>query len=114
MRCALDNGAVDLHARITVRIKGEKKETTVGRVIMSEVVPEELAFDLINKVMNKKELANLVDYCYRTCGAKTTVILADRLKDIGFKYATVSGASIAIHNMVIPPNKKEIVAKAGP
>ena len=112
VRCALDNGAIDLHARITVRINGEKKETTVGRVIMSEVVPEELSFDLINKVMNKKELANLVDYCYRTCGAKTTVLLADRLKDIGFKYATVSGASIAIQNMAIPANKKEIVAKA--
>ncbi len=112
VRSALDNGAVGLHAKVNVRMNGEKKETTVGRVIMSEVVPEELSFDLINKVMNKKELANLVDYCYRTCGAKTTVLLADRLKDLGFKYATISGASIAIHNMVIPANKKEIVAKA--
>jgi DNA-directed RNA polymerase subunit beta' len=112
VRSALDNGVVDLHANISVRIKGETKNTTVGRVIMYEVVPEELSFDLINKVMNKKELANLVDYCYRTCGAKTTVILADRLKDLGFKYATVSGASIAIQNMVIPKNKKEIVSKA--
>ncbi|MDQ5986457.1 MAG: DNA-directed RNA polymerase subunit beta' [Syntrophus sp. SKADARSKE-3] len=112
VRSALDNGVVDLHAKITVRINGERKQTTVGRVIMSEVVPEELSFDLINKVMNKKELANLVDYCYRTCGAKTTVILADRLKDLGFKYATLSGASIAIHNMAIPANKKEIVGKA--
>ena len=112
VRSALDSGIVDLHAKVRCRLDGETKETTVGRVIMYEVVPKELSFDLINKVLNKKELANLVDYCYRSCGAKTTVLLADRLKDLGFKYATVSGASIAIHNMVIPENKKEIVGKA--
>ncbi|MCK7476036.1 MAG: hypothetical protein MZV49_26845 [Rhodopseudomonas palustris] len=67
---------------------------------------------LINKVMNKKELANLIDHCYRSCGDKTTVLLADRLKDLGFKYATVSGVSFAISNMIIPENKKEIVAQA--
>ena len=74
--------------------------------------PETISFDAINKVMNKKELANLINHCYRTCGDKTTVLLADRLKDIGFKYATRAGVSIAIHNMVIPENKKEIVAQA--
>ena len=62
--------------------------------------------------MNKKELANLIDYWYRTCGDKTTIMLADRLKDLGFKFATSSGISIAIKNMVIPANKKEIVSQA--
>ena len=91
---------------------GELKETTVGRILLFEIIPKQIPFDAINKVMNKKELANLIDYCYRSCGDKTTVLLADRLKDIGFKYATVAGFSIAIHNMVIPADKKEIVAKA--
>jgi DNA-directed RNA polymerase subunit beta' len=112
VRKAFDTRMVDLQAKIRVRIRGEMKETTVGRVILFEIIPEKISFDLINKVMNKKELSNLIDHCYRTCGDKTTVLLADRLKDLGFKYATMSGASIAIHNMVIPTNKKEIVARA--
>jgi len=112
VRSAYDAGSVDLHARITVRIDGERKETTVGRIMLYEVIPEGIAFDLINKVMNKKELASLIDFTYRTCGAKTTVLLADRLKDLGFKYATNSGASIAINNMAVPANKKEIVSRA--
>jgi DNA-directed RNA polymerase subunit beta' len=112
VRSALDAQAVDLHAKIKVRINGEMKETTVGRVVLYEVIPETIFFDAINKVMNKKELANLINHCYRTRGDKTTVLLADRLKDIGFKYATHAGVSIAIHNMVIPENKKEIVGQA--
>ena len=112
VRSALDVDAVDIHAKIKVRIGGELKDTTVGRVVLYESIPKEISFDFINKLMNKKELANLIDNCYRMCGAKTAVLLADRLKDLGFKYATTSGASIAIHNMVIPENKKNIVAMA--
>jgi len=112
VRSAVDNNIVDLHARIKVRIEGELKETTAGRIILYEIIPAELSFDLINKVMNKKELANLIDYCYRSSGDKTTVLLADRLKDLGFKYATKAGISFAVHNMIIPDNKKEIVGRA--
>jgi DNA-directed RNA polymerase subunit beta' len=112
VRRALDADAVRLHAKVRVRIGGELKDTTVGRVILYDIIPQEISFDVINKVMNKKELANLIDNCYRSCGAKTAVLLADQLKDLGFKYATSSGASIAIHDMVIPENKKDIVALA--
>jgi DNA-directed RNA polymerase subunit beta' len=112
VRSALDAQAVNLQAKIKVRIGGELKETTVGRIVLFEVIPEPIPFDAINKVMNKKELANLINDCYRSCGDKTTILLADRLKDVGFRYATRAGVSIAIHNMVIPENKKEIVAKA--
>ena len=112
VRSALDAGVVDLQARIKVRIDGILKDTTVGRVVLYEIVPESISFDSINKVMNKKELANLINNCYRYNGVKTTVLLADRLKDIGFKYATVSGVSIAIHNMIIPENKRIITEKA--
>jgi DNA-directed RNA polymerase subunit beta' len=112
VRSAIDAGAIDLHARIKVRIDSELKETTAGRIILYEIIPEEISFDAINKLMNKKELANLIDYCYRLCGDKTTVLLADRLKDLGFKYATISGLSFAVGNMIIPENKKAIVLQA--
>ena len=112
VRSAFDAGVIDLHARIKVRIKSELKETTTGRIILSEIVPEEIDFDMINKLMNKKELTNLIDHCYRLCGDKTTIILADKLKDLGFKYATISGLSFAVGNMIIPENKKRIVSQA--
>ncbi len=112
VRSAFDAGAVELHAQIKARIDGELKSTTVGRVLLYDIIPEAISFEVINKVMNKKELANLIDYCYRCCGEKTTVILADRLKDLGFKYATHSGMSFAVRNLNIPENKKAIVARA--
>jgi DNA-directed RNA polymerase subunit beta' len=112
VRAAIDAGMIDLHARIKVRINSELKETTAGRIILSEIVPEQINFDMINKLMNKKELTNLIDHCYRLCGDKATIILADKLKDMGFKYATVSGISFAISNMIIPENKKRIVSQA--
>ena len=112
VRSAIDAGAIDLHARIKVRINSELKDTTAGRIILSEIVPQEIDFDMVNKLMNKKELTNLIDYCYRLCGDKTTILLADRLKDLGFKYATISGLSFAVGNMIIPENKKRIVSQA--
>ncbi|RLB01390.1 MAG: DNA-directed RNA polymerase subunit beta', partial [Deltaproteobacteria bacterium] len=112
VRSAYDSGSVDLHAKITVRIKGERVETTVGRVLLYEIVPDEIPFDLVNKVMDKKALAGLIDYCYRKVGAKATVILADRLKDLGYKMATQSGLSISVSDMVIPSKKSEIIDRA--
>lgn len=112
VRSAIDAGVIDLHARIKVRIDSGLKETTAGRIILSEIVPEQISFDMINKLMNKKELTNLIDHCYRLCGDKATIILADKLKDMGFKYATISGLSFAISNMIIPENKKRIVSQA--
>ncbi len=112
VRRAYDSEVIDLHAQIKVRMNGKMADTTVGRVLLYEIIPEEITFDHVNKVMNKKELANLIDYAYRSCGAKTTVILADRLKDLGFSYATVSGLSIGSIDMVIPKSKPQIVDKA--
>ena len=106
---AYDTGVVDLHARIRARVDGELVETTVGRVLLREAVPREIPFALINRVMNKKELANLVDYCYRYCGDKKTVILSDRLKDVGYKFATKSGISISIQDMRIPSRKDTMI-----
>ena len=112
VRRAYDAGAVSLHARIKVRMNGKYVQTTVGRILLSELLPPELDFELVNKVMTKKAIAKLIDECYRKVGMKATVILADRLKDLGYAMATQSGISIAIKDMVIPSKKSEILKKA--
>jgi len=112
VRVAYDSGVVDLHEKILMRENGEKVATTVGRVLLHEIVPEEIPFTVINKVMKKKELANLIDEAYRRCGDKKTVILADRLKDLGYFYATKAGISICVDDMVVPESKKDIIDKA--
>jgi len=112
VRIAYDAGELDLHAKIKVRLNGERVETTTGRILLWEIVPKELGFDRINKVMTRKELLNLVGICYRQCGVKKTVVLADQLKDLGYKYATKSGVSISISDMIIPRQKDKIITEA--
>src|SRR5881409_1431335 len=112
VRIAYDQGEVDLQAPVKVRIQHEKFETTVGQVLIYEVVPSVIPFKEVNRVMKKKELANLIDLSYRLAGNKATVILADRLKDMGYHYATKAGISIAIKDMVIPPSKGELLKRA--
>ncbi|OGP62724.1 MAG: DNA-directed RNA polymerase subunit beta'', partial [Deltaproteobacteria bacterium RBG_13_47_9] len=98
---------------IKVRMQGVGlTETTVGRVFLLEILPEEIPFKLINKVMKKGELANLIDYCYRFGGEKKTVLLSDRLKTLGYHYATLAGISISIDDMLIPSNKKSLLSDA--
>jgi len=112
VRSAYDAEAIDLHARIKVRMEGQLNDTTVGRILLYEIMPDTIPFAFVNKVINKKEIANLIDYCYRSSGAKTTVILADRVKDLGYKYATISGLSIAMGDLAIPESKADTVGKA--
>ena len=112
VRMAYDAEELDLHASIKVRVDGEVKDSTTGRIILSEILPETLPFDLINRTLTKKELRNLINKSYRVAGIKATVILADKLKDIGYKYATQSGISIAIKDMKIPTKKEKIINKA--
>jgi len=112
VRIAFDSGELDLHASIKVRLKGKLQETTTGRVILYEILPEPLSFDLLNKTMSKTELRALINESYREAGTKSTVILADRLKDVGYKYATLSGISIAMKDMVVPSRKGKIIEKA--
>ena len=109
---AYDAAEVDLHAGIQVRINGKREDTTVGRILLYEILPETVPFSAVNKVMNKKELRSLINESYRREGIKATVILSDRLKDIGYKYATLSGISISMKDMRIPSKKAEIVEKA--
>jgi DNA-directed RNA polymerase subunit beta' len=112
VRIAYDAGELELHAAIKVRIEGKLQETTTGRVILYELLPETLPFALINKVMTKKELRILINESYRRAGIKSTVILGDRLKDMGYKYATLSGISISIKDMTIPSKKGMIIERA--
>ena len=112
VRCAYDSGEVELHAHIKVRMDGQLVESTVGRVLLADILPAELPFASINRVMNKKALAQLIDQCYRKAGTKATVLLADRLKDLGYQFATRSGISIGIKDMVIPSEKANILDNA--
>ncbi|MBP8625288.1 MAG: DNA-directed RNA polymerase subunit beta' [Syntrophorhabdales bacterium] len=123
---AYDAGMVDLHAKIKIRFDGKTSDTTVGRVILRDVIEHALVeieeekreyvmnemFSLINRVMDKKAIAQLVDKCYREAGEKATVILSDRLKNLGYYFATLGGISISVDDMRIPSKKKELIEKA--
>ena len=112
VRIAYDQGAVELQASIEVRIEGERVRTTAGRVLLYEIVPKEIEFAEVNKVMKKKQLADLIDLAYRRSKNKATVIFADRLKDLGYQHATKAGISIGIKDMRIPDSKVDFIGKA--
>ncbi|QYK01553.1 DNA-directed RNA polymerase subunit beta' [Shewanella psychrotolerans] len=122
---AYRTGCAELHARVKVRITettiaddGERTEsrrivdTTVGRALLSQILPKGLSYDLVNQNMGKKQISKLLNTCYRQLGLKDTVIFADQLMYTGFHFATVSGASVGINDMVIPDEKYTLVADA--
>jgi DNA-directed RNA polymerase subunit beta' len=111
VRQAYDQGVCSLHAEIKCRINGKLEKTTVGRVLMYDIVPKNVPFSSVNKVMGKKELANLIDKTYRLCGQKETVLLADHLRTLGYTEATRAGISIAMINMEIPGAKEGILKR---
>jgi len=122
---AFESGKVSLHARVKVRIRdvvyrddGTRVEqvklydTTVGRALLSELLPEGLPFTLVNGDLNKRRISELVNACYRRVGLKETVIFADQLMYTGFSYATRAGISIGVNDMVTPAEKPEILRQA--
>ena len=122
---AFDAGVASLQAKVKARIKevvfddnGELVEkytitdTTVGRAILSEIIPAGIPYELVNQDLGKKAISNLINSCYRQVGLKETVIFADHLMYTGFKYSTVSGISICINDMVIPEEKEALLAGA--
>ena len=122
---AYDTGKASLHAKVQVRItdsdldkNGEivvttnRKETTVGRAILSEVLPDGMPFELINRVMKKKAISELINEGYRRVGLKDTVVLADQLMYTGYKYATLAGVSFCADDMVIPEEKATIIGRS--
>jgi DNA-directed RNA polymerase subunit beta' len=123
---AYENRQVELQTRVTVRIRevdvnpetGEKTpkltryETTIGRALMSEILPAGLPFSVLNKPLKKKEISKLINTAFRKCGLRETVIFADKLMQTGFTLATRAGLSIAIDDMVVPEQKEEIIRSA--
>ncbi|MBT9598398.1 MAG: DNA-directed RNA polymerase subunit beta' [Vitreoscilla sp.] len=122
---ALDCGAVEVTAKIAVRLvewtKGEDGEfqpetklvdTTVGRALLSEILPKGLPFSNINKALKKKEISKLINTSFRKCGLKETVVLADKLLQSGFKLATRAGISIGIDDMLVPKEKPGLIERA--
>lgn len=124
-RRAYETGAADLQARVKVRMTqyiltedGEKVpstsivDTTIGRSLLSEILPKGLSFDLMNQAMGKKQIGNIINTCYRNLEVKDTVIFADQLMYTGFRMATKAGVSVGINDMVVPETKIEILADA--
>jgi len=116
VRMAYDHGAVHLQARGRVRMEPGKTMTdsTVGRVLLYEGgIPKKIPFSMVNRALGKKELNELIDTCYRLCGQKATVLMADYLRSTGYTEATKAGISICMDDMVIPEAKKKLLQSAG-
>jgi DNA-directed RNA polymerase subunit beta' len=124
-RRAYENGVCALQAKVRVRVPMHERddegdvattiqlvETTVGRALLSTLLPKGLSFDLVNRPMSKKAISNVINACYRILGLKKTVVFADRLMYTGFRFATTAGISIGVNDMVVPESKGEILAAA--
>jgi DNA-directed RNA polymerase subunit beta' len=120
-----DQGLADLHAKVTVRIKeyemdveGNKTEkinryeTTIGRALLSEILPAGMSYSYIDKALKKKEISKLINASFRKVGIRETVIFADKLMYTGYSYATKAGISISINDMLVPPEKGQLIAAA--
>src|SRR5207253_9261153 len=120
-----DTRQVELNARIWVRLKeknvaedGEitekvtRYETTVGRALLSEILPMGLSFELLNKPLKKKEITRVINAAFRRCGLRETVIFADKLMQAGFTIATRAGISFGVHDMRIPAQKPALIKAA--
>ena len=124
-RRAYENDVVELQTKAKVRVlinqkneegelelKNKLVETTIGRALLSTLLPKGLSFDLVNRDMTKKAISDLVNSSYRLLGLKETVIFADKLMYTGFRFATSAGISIGVDDMVIPSSKNEILSSA--
>ena len=124
-RRAYENGLCSLQARVRVRVPMHERddegdvattvrlvETTVGRALLSTLLPTGLSFDLVNRDMTKKAISNVINACYRNLGLKKTVVFADRLMYTGFRFATTAGISIGVNDMVVPEEKGNILSGA--
>ncbi len=122
---AYRTGCAELHARVKVRIRevlvdemGNRTEqvglidTTIGRAMLWQIVPEGLPYSIVNQALGKKQISALLNTCYRTLGLKDTVVFADQVMYTGFAYAALSGVSVGIDDMVIPQAKYDLIEDA--
>ncbi|MDR1276913.1 MAG: DNA-directed RNA polymerase subunit beta' [Candidatus Accumulibacter sp.] len=123
--CAMQTENLDIHARISVRIKEYEKDgdnawrekltrynTTAGRAMLSEILPKGLSFSVLDKPLKKKEISRLINTAFRRCGLKETVVFADKLMQNGYRLATRAGISICSDDMLVPTQKAEIISVA--
>ncbi len=113
---ALENKDVTLHSKIFARVKNNdgqynKIETSPGRMILGNILPknEHISYDMINKILTKKEVSNIIDTVYRFCGQKETVLFADHIMQVGFKYAAIAGISFGKDDLIIPNEKQKLL-----
>jgi len=122
---AHNSGEVDLHAKVKVRITERREneagelethnnvyDTTVGRALLYDIVPDRIPFEMVNRDMDKRSISNLINECYRNVGLKETVVFADQLMYTGFAQSTRSGSSIGVNDFVIPDEKAKIIGDA--
>jgi DNA-directed RNA polymerase subunit beta' len=107
---AYNLGMVHLHAMIKVRVNGKLIDTAMGRVIFNQIVPPEMGY--LNELLTKKRLRQIISMCFRKVGLVKTVEFLDKLKDLGFAFATKGGISVALSDIVVPKEKNEIIDKA--
>ena len=125
VKLAYDNKVVDLHAKVKVRLQREEMndagelvatkaivETSVGRALLADILPKGLPFSYANTELTKKAISRLINTSYRMLGLKPTVIFADKLMYTGFAFATKAGVSVGINDMIIPDEKKTLLAGA--
>ena len=111
VEAAYDADVVTLHSRVKVRMPdGKVYDTTPGRVLVGGILPKQMSFSNVNCVLTKKNIGKLVGAAYRECGIKATVMLCDKLKDIGYEFATRAGVTIGVKDLIIPERKKDILA----
>ena len=122
---AMQSGSLDIHAKVSVRIKEyvrsenngwqeklTRYQTTAGRALLSEILPKGLPFSVLDRPLKKKEISKLINNAFRRCGLKETVIFADKLMQNGYRLATRAGISICADDMLVPRQKSEIIAAA--
>jgi DNA-directed RNA polymerase subunit beta' len=112
IKLALNNKTVNYHTPIVTKFRGETIKTTPGRMLLGEILPEKMPFDSINKVLPIGEIKKLLTITYDTCGDQDMIILADKLKDLGFEYAARSGISFGFDDIRVPEGKPEIIEDA--
>ena len=109
---ALESGYLDINAKVRTKIDNQVIYTSAGRLIIKSILPDFVPTSLWNKVLKKKDIANLVDFVFKKGGAKITAEFLDKLKELGFRYSTKAGISISAYDIKVPEKKKQLIEEA--
>ncbi|RMF96028.1 MAG: DNA-directed RNA polymerase subunit beta', partial [Candidatus Schekmanbacteria bacterium] len=112
LKMAYDMGEVDIHAIVKTKVNGHTVSSVVGRFLLADILPSEIPFEYVDKEMKKKNIVELVEKCFRTVGLRRTVVFLDKLKELGFSFATKAGISFSIADLKIPRQKQKLLESA--